>query len=259
MVNDLKALMRENVATPPPDHLDSEALVSAGRRRVRSRRATVVGTAAALVVVAGTLVVTALTGPGGPEHGGAAKEPPTPNAPTLQLSDAKQAVKGRDYRVLASNTNKNLDRDNGRYFDGVTDDGLILFRDGPRAGQLRPRLALVNPATGEKDWLPDPEIGQAQTWPVELGTDRLVLFSAAGDTGTRLVAHVFDRGARQWTNMRWPALPSVDFPSAVLGPDGRLYVPVPATKGRPPEGGWPTGSDGDAEDADAQGDTYHLW
>ena len=50
----------------------------------------------------------------------------------MRLTDAEQAVEGSDFRVLASYTNPNLDRDNGQYFDGVTDDGLILFRDGPR-------------------------------------------------------------------------------------------------------------------------------
>ena len=36
MVNDLKALMRDNVAAPPPEHLDVDALVTAGRGRVRA-------------------------------------------------------------------------------------------------------------------------------------------------------------------------------------------------------------------------------
>jgi hypothetical protein len=50
VVNDLKELMRENVAAPPPDPTDLPALVLAGRRRVRHRRAAVGGVAA---VVAG--------------------------------------------------------------------------------------------------------------------------------------------------------------------------------------------------------------
>ena len=75
----------------------------------------------------------------------------------------------------------------------------------------------------------------------------------------RLVAHVFDRATRQWSSIEWPSLPRVEQPRAVLGPDDRLYVFVPATQGQPPEGGWPTGPDGEAEDADAEGDTYHLW
>ena len=185
---------------------------------------------------------------------------PRPDAPTLRLADAVAAAKGTDYRVLASYTNENLNRDNGQYFEGVTDDGLILFRDGPRMDQLRPRFALMDPATGEKDWLPDLDIGQVQTWPLELGEDRLVLLGAEGGMKVELVAYVFDRERRQWATMTWPDLPAVEDPfGAVVGPDDRLYVPVPATQGQPPEGGWPVGPDGEADDADAEGDTYRLW
>jgi hypothetical protein len=257
MVNDLEALLRESVASPPPDHLDPMALVRVGRRRVRRRRAAAL-TAATAAIVAGVVGVTALDGPDRIEHA-QPSTPPTPDAPTLRLSDATVAVKGRDYRVLASSTNKNLDRDNGHYFDGVTRDGLVLFRDGPRADQPRPRLALLDPSTGRKDWLPDSGIGQDQTWPVELGTDQLVFVGVEHGTKAGLVAHVFDRGTRQWRTMHWPSLPAVDQPRAVLAPDGRLYVSVPATRGRPPAGGWPTGPGGEADDADADGDTYHLW
>jgi hypothetical protein len=257
-VNDLKALMRENVAAPPRDRIDPHVLVRAGRRRVRIRRAAM-GVAAAALTLAAALVVPGVTGPRDDRHTGAASQPPTPDAPTLHLADARAAVRGKDYRVLASNTNKNLDRDNGQYFDGVTDDGLVLFRDGPRADQLRPRMALLDPRTGTKDWLPDLSIGQTQTWPVELTTDRLVLVGAQSGPDAGLTAYVFDRSTRRWTTMQWPGLPSVDLPRATLGGDGRLYVSVPATRGQPPAGGWPTGPDGEAEDADATGDTYHLW
>ncbi len=261
MVNDLKALMRENVAAPPPDHLDLGALVGAGRRRVRARRAAALGGPALLV--AGVVAVAAISWPNGTDKAGAADKPPAPDAPTLGLSDAEPAVEGRDYDVLASYTNENLDSDNGQYFDGVTDDGLILFRDGPRMDQLHPRFALMDPATREQDWLPDPQIGQTQTWPVELGTNRLVLLGTDDEDSsameTRLVAFVFDRDTRQWSTMRWPSLPAIEFPNADLGPDGRLYVSVSATKGQIPEGGWPTGPDGEADDADAEGDTYHVW
>ena len=178
MVNDLKQLMRDNVAAPPPDHLDLDALVGAGRRRVRGRRAVAAGGPALLV--AGVVTAAAVSWPSGTDRAGEADRPPAPDAPTITLSDAAQAVEGRDYEVLASYTNENLNRDNGQYFDGVTDDGLILFRDGPRMDQLYPRMALMDPATGAKDWLPDLRRGQAQTWPVDLGADRLVLVSAEG-------------------------------------------------------------------------------
>jgi len=257
VVNDLRSLLRENVEHAPEDHLDDDALLGAGRRRVRGRRTTAGGGAA--LVMAGVVAVTAVSLTHGADHQGAADGPPRPDAPVLHLADAERAVKGRDYRVLASHTNENLDRDNGQYFDGVTDDGLILFRDGPRSDQPNPRMALMDPATGAKDWLPDPDLGWTQTWAVELGTHRLVLLGAQGATKVRLVAHVFDRDTRQWSHLKWPGLPAVGGPHAVVGPDDRLYVFVPATRGRPPEGGWPTGADGEADDADAQGDSYHLW
>jgi len=260
VVNDLKELMRENVAAPPPDHLDLGAIVGAGHRRLRGRRVAAAGVAA--VVVTGVVASTFVAWPHAADDAGASDRPPTPDAPVLRLADAQQAVEGRDYELLATYTNDNLEGDNGQYFDGVTDDGQILFRDGPRADQLYPRLALLDPATGEKDWLPNLHVGQNQTWPVELGTDNLVLLSAGyDDTGmeAHLRAHVFDRATRQWRTMAWPTLPTLEFPYGVVAPDGRLYVSVLASQGQPPEGGWPMGPDGEADDADAEGSTYHLW
>ena len=258
MVNDLKDLMRQNVAAPPPDHLDVDAVVGAGRRRVRTRRrAGIAGVAlaAAGIVALGTVLV-----PDGGDRAMPASRPPAPDAPTITLADATPAVEGRDYRELASYTNQNLDADNGQYFDGVTDDGLILFRDGPREGQWFPRFALMDPATGAKDWLPRlAGVAQDQTWPIVLGADRLVLLSLHNGLRGDLQAHVYDRAAGRWSTLTWPGLPKVDLLRAVAGPDDRLYVMVPATRGRVPEGGWPTGPDGEADDADAEGDTSHLW
>jgi hypothetical protein len=127
--------------------------------------------------------------------------------------------------------------------------------------QLWPRFALLDPATEEKDWLPNPQVGQSQTWPIGLTTDDLVLVAGAGGGAQmHLVVHVFDRRTREWSEMRWPDLPASSGPyGPQLGPDGRLYVPVPATQGKPPKGGWPVGPDGEADDADAEGDTYELW
>jgi hypothetical protein len=257
VVNDLKQLLRDNVADAPTDHVDVASLVAAGRRRVRVRRTGAAGGAALLV--AGVVAIAAIGAPSGSDDTAAATHPPAPDAPTITLAGARPAVAGRDYEVLASHTNKDLDRDNGQYFDGVTDDGLILFRDGPREDQEQPRFALLNPTTDEKDWLPDLRIGWSQTWPIELSADRLVLLGAAGTTGMEPRAYVFDRTARTWTRMTWPTLPDVEFPRGVVGPGGRLYVFEPATQGKIPEGGWPTGNGGEADDSNAAGDTYHLW
>lgn len=256
MVNDLKQLLHDNVAQAPPDHLDLASVVEAGRRRARGRRTTVAAGAAGLVAACVGVAALASGLPGGADRSTPASHPPRPDAPTLRLTDARKAVEGRDYEELASYTNRNLDRDNGQYFDGVTDDGLILYRDGPRADQLYPRLALLDPATGSKEWLPRLAVGQSQTWPVELSAERIVLVAL---DGRRLTAYVLDRGAGEWRAMTWHGLPAVDDSRAQVGPDDRLYVPVPATRGQVPEGGWPTGPDGEADDANAEGDTYDLW
>ena len=269
MVNELRDLLRDNVSSPPPEDHDLSALLRGGRRRVRRRRLTALGgTAVAAVAVVG---LSSLFSPSEPNL--VAAGVPAPDAPTLRLADAQDAVEGADYRVLTKYTNENLNADNGQYFDGVTDDGLVVFRDGPRQGQRVARYALMDPVTGDKDWLPDlPEVADIQLWPVDLGADRLVLTGLMlsdskltdGDGASvldqQLFALVYDRAAGAWQRLEWPDLPGLDQPAiGPVGPDGRLYVLVPATSGGIPPGGWPTGPDGEADDADAQGDTYALW
>ncbi len=257
MVNELRALMRDTADTAPADDRDLSVVLRAGRRRVRRRRLTVVGgTALATAAVVGIFSVVR---PSPPDFDAAGV--PTPDAPTLRLDEAHQAVQGRDYRVLASYTNEDLDADNGQYVDGVTDDGLLLFRDGPRMELSRSRLALMDPATGAKNWLPDSNAAASQLRPLELGADRLRFLGALDDSGTSapLAVYDYDRERGRWSAMKWPDLPPSEERRAVLGPDDRLYVLVPATQGQPPEGGWPTGPDGEADDANADGDTYRLW
>lgn len=264
MVNDLQQLMRENVASPPPEHLDLDGLVVAGRGRVRQRRRRRVAGGGALLSVAGLVTAAVVAWPAGTPGGEDrfADRPPAPDAPTVSLADAVPAVEGQDYRVLSSYTNSNLNRDNGQYYDGVTDDGKVLFRDGPRMGSRNAAYALLDPATGAEEPLPDPGLGQQQAWPIELSAERVVL--ATGEYGddpeqTRLVAHVYDRTAGTWTTRTWPDLPDTDFPGSALVHDGRVYVRSLVRAGAVPEGGWPTQAGGDAEDADAEGDTYRLW
>lgn len=264
MVNDLRDLMREASGHPPQDGAELSAVLRRGRRRVRLRRASAV---AATAVAAGAIALGSAAWWNPPPPDLAAAGVPRPDGTVLHLADARAAVEGQDYRELASHTNDDLDTDNGQYLDGVTEDGLVLFRDGPRSTQLYPRFALLDPATGEKDWLTEArDIGQTQLSAVELSEERLVLAGAgepveSGDgLEMSLEAHVYDRASDTWDTLRWTGLPAIDGPwGARVGPDGRLYVPVLATRGEVPEGGWPMGPDGEADDADAEGDTYDLW
>ncbi|RYB93265.1 hypothetical protein EUA93_02175 [Nocardioides oleivorans] len=258
MVNDLRDLMREASSHAPHDDGDVSAVLGAGRRRVRVRRAATIG-GTALAAGAITLGSMAWLDPSPPDL--AAAGVPRPEGPVIGLGDARPAVEGTDYRVLTSYTNNDLDAANGQYLDGVTDDGLVLFRDGPHGRSNASRFALLDPVTGERTWLdglPDPS---AQFWPVELSADRIALLRlpTSGETDA-LVVDVYDRADERWTATSWPGLPGTgDAWGARSAPDGRLYVKVPATEGAIPDGGWPTAPDGEAEDADAEGDTYDLW
>ncbi len=160
VVNDLKHLLRENVADAPVDHLDVDALVGAGRRRVRAsaygdrrrrgagrRRSswprTRPGRAAAPIATCRPRTA----------HRHRTRPPCTWPMPSA-------AVEGRDYRGA-----------------GVVHEREPRPRQRPvlRRGHRRrpaplpgrparrpalPAVRLMDPATGEKDWLPDPDIGQ---------------------------------------------------------------------------------------------------
>lgn len=226
MVNDLKDLLHENVADAPADHLDVAALVSQGRRRRRDRRRLQVAGSAALAAaaVAAGLAVGGLPGPGGVDPAARRTEPV---GPVVGLSDARPAVEGRDYRTLTTQTNEDLDAANGQYLSGVTEDGLVLFTDGPRTLANSTRVALLDPATGTKDWLP----GGAQQigGPLQLTADRLV-FQTEQDDG-RFGVTIFDRRTQVWSQVSWPTLPA-DLGRAdgygEAGVDGdRLWVALP--------------------------------
>jgi hypothetical protein len=258
MVNDVRTLLHDAAATPPADDIDLAAVLAGGRRKVRLRRARVTGGLA--LAVTGVVVATALAGRGADGRDTpAASVVPRPEGPVVRLSDAHRAKEGVDYDLLSSYTNKDLDAANGQYYDGVTDDGKILFRDGPHGPGNTTRYALLDPGTGAKEWLPDlPE--HQQVFPLELGADRIVLLTFRTARGSGVRAWTYDRTARRWSSTEWPGLPRrADLFRAEVGPNGRMYVGVPATVASPPPGGWPTGPDGEADDAGAEGETYDLW
>lgn len=256
MVNEVRTLLRQAAEESPHEETDLSTVLAAGRSRVRRRRLAVVGAVAAVATV-GTAGVVVLE-PGGSDPDRVAEHRvPRPDGPVLRLSDAGRAVAGRDYEQVASHTNRDLNQENGQYFDGVTEDGQIVFRDGPRTNTNQVRIALRDPETGRTDWLPAIP-SQLSPRPVALNEDRLV-FAVEEEPGRPFRVLAFERATRTWSQRTWPTLPvGGGYPTAVA-PDGRIYVGVEATTGSVPPGGWPTGPDGDAEDAGAEGDTYDLW
>ena len=260
MVNELRDLLRDASGHPPQESQDLTGVLRHGRRRVRVRRASVIGGTA---LAAGAITLASVTWLDPSPADLAAAGVPRPEGPTIRLTDSRPAVEGQDYRELTSYTNEDLDEDNGAYFDGVTDDGLVLFREGPTMNRRQERYALMDPATGEKRWLAAPPGNGEQSFPLQLGAAQLVLMRLAyeGNGGrVRPELDVFDRGGGTWFSVSWPTLPAQDdFPTVRLGPDGRAYVSVLTDPGDIPEGGWPMGPDGEAEDADAEGDVKALW
>jgi hypothetical protein len=259
MVNELRDLLRDASGHPPQESQDLTGVLRHGRRRVRVRRASVVG-GTALAAGAITLASVAWLNPSPADLTAAGV--PRPEGPTIRLADARPAVEGQDYRELTTYTNEDLAEDNGEYFDGVTDDGLVLFRAAPTMTRRHERLALMDPATGEKRWLATPPGNGQQSFPVQLGAAQLVLMRLVNDDGGRVrpVLDVLDRGEGTWFSVSWPTLPAQDdFPTVRMGPDGRVYATVLTNPGDVPEGGWPTGPDGEADDANAQGDVKALW
>lgn len=269
MVNELRELMHRAVDSPPDDPTDLGAVLAGGRRTVRRRRRTVTASVAAVAAVTLTAGVLTAGGSSDPDRV-AGNVVPRPDGPVVRLDDAVKGAEGKDYDVLAQQTNDDLATENGRYYDGITDDGLILLRDGPRGPENTERLALLDPATGRRDWLPSRVGGGEEVAAVELGEERLVLVGVepssvdlgtdgTGFTGT-LRAHAFDRASRTWSTISWPALGEVDATvSTQLGSDGRLYLGRRATRGAPSSTGGTTGPGGEVDDSGAEGDTYDLW
>jgi hypothetical protein len=223
MVNDLRRLLHDSVTAPPADRMQLADVLDTGKRKVRRRRvAALTGIAAAVVCVIG---LAGFVGGGmspRPDDSSVADRSNDPIGRVLWLADAEAAVAGRDYDVLTTQTNEDLDRSRGRYFDGFTDDGLVLVQDGPR-GRKAARFALLDPRTGTRSWLAPAPVSLEQ--PLHLGRYRLLLRAAEvtpDENGPGVWS--YDRRTRQWRHLEWPVLPGGEYSTAVLGPENRLYV-----------------------------------
>lgn len=218
MVNELRTLLHESSEHAPYAAFDATALLRAGRSRTRRRRAVVVGTAAALVatIVGGSALALDRNGPDR-----AMPAPPLPqDGRTLHLADASTA----DLEPVFTHVNEDLQQFNGQYVDGITTDGLAVFRDGPHDADHEARMSLVDLESGDESQLPD------LTYPVnsllEATEDRIVYSggSASATTMFGTGAVILDRATATWREISWPDLPPTTPVGMSVGPDGRLYV-----------------------------------
>ncbi len=151
MVKQLRDLMVDATDNPPEEPFLAADLLHHGRRRVRRRRAGVVAGATAVVAIMAS-VPFVLTGTGSTT--GQPAKGSEPVGPVLSLGDATRAVEGRDYDVLATLVNPNLNRTNGSYFTAVLADGTVVVQQGPRGINNRLRWGILDPETDLTTWLP---------------------------------------------------------------------------------------------------------
>lgn len=242
-MNDLSTLMHAESSTVPPTPSDMATVLATGRRRVRRRRALGVGGAA---LAAGALAVglsVTLPIPNAAETAAGPAAAPGSDlpGPQITLTGAVDAVAGQHYDVLASQTNDDLNSDNGTYLRGVTDDGLTLIQDGPRIDSDKVRWGLRSPA-GDVEWLPARLGPDDDVRPLALGHDRLVLarVASARTAGTEITVELYDRTTRTWSSRAVPRSP-IEVANMQIGPDERLWYTAAHSPARAP---------GDTDDAD---------
>jgi hypothetical protein len=214
---DLREAMREAVTDAPAYAVDADAVIEAGARRIRRRNRIVVG-ASALAVAAVAVTAAVTTDPQRSE-----REPEPADVVRLDLDEAV----GLRPEIVASTrtTWRDAGRNSLEYdrYVGITADGLVLHSRNTNDHGF-PELGLLDPRTGETDWLPDSPAPMYEIVPLDLTSDRLLLFQAEGN-GHAL--SVFDRATRTWRRnvVRLPYGIEVHVqPRAILGPDDRVYV-----------------------------------
>jgi hypothetical protein len=225
-MRDLKSLMDEATESAPSEGVDVQRVLETGHRRVRRRRATgVFGAAVAVAVVAagGSLLAGGDTG-----ERVLPADRSEPIGPVAVLAEARRAVEGRDYSVLTTVTNENLDGENALFYRGVTPDGLIVVDEGPYS--LDSRAGLLDPRSEEVRWLLGPgdashgeyvgSSGRWMIWTTESNQfqDRPGFLLVDPTTGGQQVIDLVSIAGDE------RPMSYADFPDrSALGADGRIY------------------------------------
>jgi len=138
-MNHLNDLLDDVSAEGPVDRLDLDDVITAGRSRVRRRRA-VAGIATAAVVGLGAVFVL----PGG--DGSEPKPAELPQVEVLTLDDAAAAEEGQDYEVLHEFEAHSTDRTmTGDFVRGVLPDGTVVLQRYPDGRDGRTEVVLTGP------------------------------------------------------------------------------------------------------------------
>ncbi|MCW2758828.1 MAG: hypothetical protein JWO46_2574 [Nocardioidaceae bacterium] len=272
MAPELRDLLDRSVEHPPREPYDVGTIVHRARRsRRRHRTLAVAGSVLGVVAVVGLVVGVVNTRPAGP--------PVADNAvvgPVAHLTDAVRGVDGRDYALVSTYVNTDLDAGNGRLFPAVTSSGAVLVSQATlrvpdeRMSEIT-QYGVLSPATGETAWLPAPPDAtysndHAPSGPdVVALTDDTAVWVDSSDEKTWKV-DLYARAAGTWSSFAIPvgSLPHADepmFPDHVRLADNRLWFTLeagPRTQrlwSMPADGSSPPRTEGRVGDWDIAGST----
>lgn len=223
-MNELTTLMRTASEQAPPDRLDLDDLVRAGRSRVRRRRV-VAGVAVAAVagLVAG---IPMLVDP--PDR---PAQPLGRPGQVLTLADATPAQSGVDYDVLRTFTAHSSDSTlEGSFVRGVLADGTVVVQSYPPGSGASSRIDLVGT-----------DATQTVDAPASLGnylgaSPTALMFAKEGASGSYGGLWLLDLSTRSWSQ----ALDGQDLDSNVPAQPittsaerpGRIHFAASAAAGR---------------------------
>lgn len=231
MVTELRHLLEESVQRPPAEPHGTGTILRRARARRRRHRMVAVGSALAVVAVAGVAygVVHELTG-------GTGADPVThtaPVGPVVHPDDAVPGGPGKDVTVFASYLNHHVNSRNGRNYEQVTSDGRVLVSQATRHDRFDPlteytRFGLQDPATGALHWLPaPPDAGYAD----DHAPSGPMVVAVHGDTVVWLdrdrapiPIDVYDLGTRAWSHF-------TIYTKAFPGSDDGIELEEPAVSG----------------------------
>ena len=255
-----RAAARHRRRTAPTDDRDLAVVLRGGRRRVRRRRLAVVGgtaLATAAVVATASVVWTrrrpTSTAAGVPAPGRADA------APGRRARGGRGARLPRARRRTPTRTST---RTTGSTSTGSPTTGWSCSATA-RAWTSAAAAGPAGPGHRREGLAARPRRrpGAAVAGRARRGPAGAARRAARRHASVQLVAHVFDRERRQWStiDVARPARASSS-PDAVLGPDDRLYVRVPATAGAAAAraAGRPART-ARRTTPTPTGDTYRLW
>lgn len=218
MVTELRDLMRQTAEAPTAEPVVVTSILGQAKGRVRRRRTAMVGGAAAVSALSVVAVVAGMA----LSHSDLAPADPVTATndivgPVTHLDSSVDAVEGKDYEVLTTYTNDNLDRANGRSFSAITPDGLVLYDDGPFGLQNRTEIGVLDPETGETSQPFPAAIGESGAGAAVADDDWIVWSSSDGPVAFWVV----DRATGEATPIR---VDDIVTGSGITGTGGEPYV-----------------------------------